>query len=269
MHACMHACMYAHIYTYIHTYMLLHYVMLWYITWRYCLTNYGCDIHVYGDLPVVSPTTSSDKPLNCVYIYIYIHNSCNIAGALAASAYPGCDIICIYIYIYAYICIYVYIYIHTLIIIITIMILLLLIIIIIVVIIVIIVTIICPWRCSTSDIIILSLSSNNNTTYGCTDPIIELRYSYPYPCPNKFYKLPAGLCCYTNDQICYTNCLGHGHGYECHSPAMHLAWRETSVYLAFAEKVLRRRKLVGIWWHYLSNATCLIRPHLFYALCFV
>ena len=26
----------------------------------------------------------------------------------------------------------------------------------------------------------------------------ELRYSYPYPCPRKFYKLPAVLFCYTN-----------------------------------------------------------------------
>ena len=42
----------------------------------------------------------------------------------------------------------------------------------------------------------------------------ELCHLYPYPCPRKFYKLPAVLFCYT---ICSTNWLGHGHGYKWHS----------------------------------------------------
>ena len=45
--------------------------------------------------------------------------------------------------------------------------------------------------------------------------LTELWFSYPYPCPKKSYKLPAVLFCDTN---CFTNWLGHGHGYdECHS----------------------------------------------------
>ena len=33
--------------------------------------------------------------------------------------------------------------------------------------------------------------------------------------------------CYLVIQICATNCLGHGHGYECHSP--HIEFSETGV----------------------------------------
>ena len=47
---------------------------------------------------------------------------------------------------------------------------------------------------------------------------LELRYSYPYPCPESsftnFLLYPFLL------RACSTNCLGHGHGYECHSPVL-------------------------------------------------
>ena len=42
----------------------------------------------------------------------------------------------------------------------------------------------------------------------------ELWYPYPHPCPKKLYRLSAVLCC---DTISLYNCIGHGHGYECHS----------------------------------------------------
>ena len=45
--------------------------------------------------------------------------------------------------------------------------------------------------------------------------VCELRYSYPCPCPQSsthFLQYPFVL------QTCSTNCLGHGHGYEYHSP---------------------------------------------------
>ena len=46
------------------------------------------------------------------------------------------------------------------------------------------------------------------------DAPVELCHLYPYPCPKKFYKLPAILFVI---QICSTNWLGHGHGYKWHS----------------------------------------------------
>ena len=49
---------------------------------------------------------------------------------------------------------------------------------------------------------------------GCR---LELRYSYPYPAKkiSTNFRLYVFLL-----QKCYTNCLGHGHGYECHSPGL-------------------------------------------------
>ena len=48
--------------------------------------------------------------------------------------------------------------------------------------------------------------------------VLGLRYSYTHTPARK---------CYTNFQLyyfviqmCYTNCIGHGHGYECHSPVL-------------------------------------------------
>ena len=46
---------------------------------------------------------------------------------------------------------------------------------------------------------------------------IELCHLYPYPCPKKFYKLPAVLFCYIT---LFYNWLGHGHGYKWHSSMM-------------------------------------------------
>ena len=50
----------------------------------------------------------------------------------------------------------------------------------------------------------------------------ELGYSYPYPCHKKFSEFPTVP---ISSAEIFTNLLGYGHGYECHSPKSGRLWR--------------------------------------------
>ena len=101
----------------------------------------------------------------------------------------------VYIYIYIYMCVYIYIHIHTH---------------------------ICIYKYTYIYIYIRASGPRESGgvrgtagTSGQRSEGSELRYSYPCPCPQRATDF---LLCPFVVNICSANCLGHGHGYECHSP---------------------------------------------------